>query len=197
MFIIFYPKVSENMASEYNFEPVKGSLGVSRPVSTAEVTYSVISTWKDPFLSKFKYNHGSNRENFDRSLEPFYAPVAADLYLAPTQKEFETKKELYIKKRADETVLRISTTKQLVIASFFDPIFVVLIFLIIIKNWRLAPCIVIVFGWVIVRYLLHSEIFGISNSLLFKVLAAYTVTASISCLLIRGISKITMFKFYY
>ena len=77
--------------SNYSLAPVVGT-DINRPSSTTETIYSSISRWKDPLMAMFQYNNGAAREEFDRSVDPVFAPIATELYLAPTQKEFEVKK---------------------------------------------------------------------------------------------------------
>lgn len=106
--------------SEYSLAPVIGT-PLQRPATTTETTYSTISRWKDPLMAMFQYNNGAVREEFDRSVESIYAPIATELYLVPTQKEFEVKKRLYLKDQADRKVFENSTYGQLAVGGLTDP----------------------------------------------------------------------------
>ena len=106
--------------SDYSLAPVVGA-PLRRPADTSETIYSTIGRVTDPLVSMFQYNHGAVREEFDRSVESIYAPIATELYLVPTKKEFEVKKRLYLNDQADRQVFEQSTFGQLAVASMFDP----------------------------------------------------------------------------
>ena len=107
--------------AEYNFAPITGG-NVQRPASTTEAMYRTISYWKDPLVAMFKYNDGANRQKFDRSLDPIFAPIATELYMVPTLKEFETKKDLYLKELADAKTYANSSNLQVLGTGILDPL---------------------------------------------------------------------------
>lgn len=104
----------------YSFVPVEGT-DYDRRASTTETFYSAISRIKDPVIAMFSYNHGAARQEFDRTLDPIFAPIATELYLAPTEREFETKKELYLKDLADRKVYANSTWAQIGFSELANP----------------------------------------------------------------------------
>lgn len=92
--------MNERVLQPYNLAPVVGQ-GAPRVASTTEVMYSTISRWKDPIVSLFAYNHGADWEQFDRSVEPMFKPIAGELMTVPTQAEFKEKQRLYLNDMAD------------------------------------------------------------------------------------------------
>ena len=72
-------------------------------------------------MAMFQYNNGAVREEFDRSVDPVFAPIATELYLTPTQKEFEVKKRLYLKDQADRKVFENATFGQMAVGGLMDP----------------------------------------------------------------------------
>lgn len=106
--------------SDYSFAPVSGT-PFERPSTTTQALYSHISRWKDPAMALFKYNHGAVRQDFDRSVDPIFAPIASELYLVPTQEEFNVKKDLYLKDLADRKTFANATIGQLFVSAVGDP----------------------------------------------------------------------------
>jgi|14BtaG_2_1085337.scaffolds.fasta_scaffold02654_2 hypothetical protein len=106
--------------SEYSAAPVIG-VPLQRPATTGETIYSRLGRLTDPLVAMFQYNHGAVRQDFDRSVDPIYAPIATELYLVPTKKEFEVKKRLFLNDQADRKTFQNSTYGQLAVAGLADP----------------------------------------------------------------------------
>jgi len=106
----------------YSFAPVSSGPMQSRP-TVSSVAYAQISRFKDPILSApyFLQDWFGEREEFDRTIEPIFEPLAEDLRLTKTEALFEKKKELHLKDLADRNVFQNATMGQNVVAAFANP----------------------------------------------------------------------------
>lgn len=163
-----------SLQNNYSLTPVTG-VQFKRPASTSETIYSSISRYKDPVLAMFSYNHGAVRQEFDRSLEPIFSPIASQLYLAPTRAEFETKKELYLKDLAVKEVFENSTIGQKIIAAVFDPILLISIWLLFVRSSNLLRPLSLVVAWAGTRLFIEIYWYGLNPRFILETICIYFV----------------------
>ena len=106
----------------YSYAPVSSGPMQSRP-TVSSVAYAQISRFKDPILAApyFLQDWFEEREEFDRTIEPIFEPLAEDLRLTKTEALFEKKKELHLKDLADRNVFQNATLGQNVVGAFANP----------------------------------------------------------------------------
>ena len=106
----------------YSYAPVSSGPMQSRP-TVSSVAYAQISRFKDPILAApyFLQDWFAEREEFDRTIEPIFEPLAEDLRLTKTEALFEKKKELHLKDLADRNVFQNATLGQNVVGAFANP----------------------------------------------------------------------------
>ncbi len=77
----------------YSFAPVADGRLQARP-STLSAAYSQISRFKDPIMAMphFVQDWFSEREQFDRTIEPMFNAIAEDLKLTKSEHLFNKKK---------------------------------------------------------------------------------------------------------
>lgn len=106
----------------YSFAPVAGGTLQSQQ-STLSASYAQISRFKDPILSipYFVQDWFAEREQFDRTIEPIFGPIAEDLRLTKTKKLFEKKKQLHLKNMTDRNIFQNVTFGQNMLGSIANP----------------------------------------------------------------------------
>ena len=160
-------------SSLYNFSRVMGT-PFQRPTTTTQVVYAIISQWKDPLVAIFYFNNGAVRQDFDRSLEPIFAPIAQELYLAPTPEEFKIKKELFLGKLADNKTIILSSLTQKIAAVTFDPILILVIWMLWIKKYTFFIPVSLISAWVSTRLILEIVFFGFDLRIISQTIGIYT-----------------------
>jgi hypothetical protein len=106
----------------YSFAPVAGGTLQSQQ-STLSASYAQISRFKDPILSipYFVQDWFAEREQFDRTIEPIFGPIAEDLRLTKSKKLFEKKKQLHLKNMTDRNIFQNVTFGQNMLGSIANP----------------------------------------------------------------------------
>jgi len=106
----------------YSFAPVADGRLQARP-STLSAAYSQISRYKDPIMAMphFVQDWFSEREQFDRTIEPMFNAIAEDLKLTKSEYLFNKKKELFRKDLKDRNVFQNVTFGQNFTAAFLNP----------------------------------------------------------------------------
>lgn len=160
--------------SDYSLAPVEGT-NLERSASTTETLYAYISRFKDPIVAMFSYNNGAVREEFDRSVDAIFAPIAPELYLAPTRAEFETKKELYLRELSDLKMFENSTIGQKIIAAVFDPVLLISIWLLLVRSNNLLWPISLVAAWTGTRLFIEIYWYGSNFSFILETIGIYFV----------------------
>ncbi len=107
--------------AEWNFNP-DFNTPISPKPSFLQVTSASINRWATPLAYSFSFNAGAPREEFDRSVPSQFAPIAEELYLTSTQKEFNARQEIWASDQRDRAVFRESTILQNLGAGVANPI---------------------------------------------------------------------------
>lgn len=106
----------------YSFAPVADGRLQARP-STLSAAYSQISRFKDPIMAMphFVQDWFSEREEFDRTIEPMFNAISEDLMQTKSEHLFNKKKELHRQDLKDRNVFQNVTFGQNFTAAFLNP----------------------------------------------------------------------------